>query len=66
MFNEIVTKGLLVRPEFSETLAVKNGRHPIRDSLYPQQFVPNDAYACETANLQLVTGPNMVRVARPF
>lgn len=49
---------LLVRPEFTDTLAIKKGRHPIR-SLCIDSFVPNDTYASMEANLVLITGPNM-------
>ncbi|RIA80970.1 muts domain V-domain-containing protein [Glomus cerebriforme] len=48
-----------VRPEFTDTLAIKNGRNPMRESLYTDTFVPNDTYASSTTNFQLITGPNM-------
>ncbi|KAH8548819.1 muts 4 [Umbelopsis sp. PMI_123] len=48
-----------VRPEFSDTLAIKSGRHPIRERLSCNQFIPNDVFASDTTNFQNVTGPNM-------
>ncbi|KAI8815605.1 muts domain V-domain-containing protein [Fimicolochytrium jonesii] len=48
-----------VRPEFTDTLAIKNGRHPVKESLGIVPFVPNDIFASEAANLQIITGPNM-------
>lgn len=32
----------IVRPEFTDTLAVKNGRHPILDKLSPEPPVANN------------------------
>ncbi|CAG8761797.1 23608_t:CDS:10, partial [Gigaspora rosea] len=48
-----------VRPEFTDTLAIKDGRHPMREFLYTDHFVPNDTYASDATNFQLITGPNM-------
>ncbi|RHZ86046.1 hypothetical protein Glove_55g65 [Diversispora epigaea] len=48
-----------VRPEFTDTLAIKNGRHPMRECLYTDPFIPNDTYANNATNFQLITGPNM-------
>ncbi|KAJ3299721.1 MutS protein msh4 [Borealophlyctis nickersoniae] len=48
-----------VRPEFTDTLAIKSGRHPIRESIHMDTFVPNDTYVSEATNVQIVTGPNM-------
>ncbi|CAB4399973.1 unnamed protein product [Rhizophagus irregularis] len=48
-----------VRPEFTDTLAIKAGRNPMRESLYVDTFVPNDTYASSATNFQLITGPNM-------
>ncbi|CAG8654048.1 7729_t:CDS:10 [Funneliformis mosseae] len=48
-----------VRPEFTDTLAIKAGRHPMRESLYNDTFVPNDTYASSATSFQLITGPNM-------
>ena len=48
-----------VRPEFTETLAIKSGRHPICEHFCIDSFIPNDTYANSTTNFQLITGPNM-------
>ncbi|WWC89183.1 uncharacterized protein L201_004101 [Kwoniella dendrophila CBS 6074] len=49
------------RPEFSDTIAVKAGRHPILDqTLGSGDCVPNDIYAVQGhASFQLIQGPNM-------
>ncbi|KAI8812993.1 muts protein 4 [Cladochytrium replicatum] len=48
-----------VRPEYTGTLAIKSGRHPIRESVYCEAFVPNDTYASDDSSFQVITGPNM-------
>jgi DNA mismatch repair protein MSH4 len=48
-----------VRPEFSDTLAVKAGRHPIKERVSCKPFVPNDIFASDGTNFQIITGPNM-------
>src|SRR5271169_410887 len=47
---------MLVRPEFSDTLAIRKGRYPLMPG---QEFVANDAYASQTCRFQILTGPNM-------
>jgi len=47
---------LAVRPEFSDTLAVRRGRYPV---LPEHEIVPNDAFASQTCRFQIITGPNM-------
>ncbi len=51
-----------VRPEFTDTLAISNGRHPIRESLKNSttESIPNDVYASEESSMFIITGPNMV------
>jgi DNA mismatch repair protein MSH4 len=34
---------VLVRPEFTDTLAIRQGRHPILDKILPESPVPNNA-----------------------
>ena len=46
------------RPELTQTLAIKAGRHPIREK-FPDKFVPNDAYATQQSRFQIITGCNM-------
>ena len=48
------------RPEFTGTLAIKAGRHPVLENIQAAgNFVPNDTYACDGSSFQIVEGPNM-------
>ncbi|CAG8611279.1 2676_t:CDS:10 [Ambispora gerdemannii] len=58
-FAHMCTISNYVRPEFTDTLVIKAGRHPMREALYIEEFVPNDTYASSANNFQLITGPNM-------
>ena len=49
----------VVRPEFTDTLAIKQGRHPILERISGQQPVSNNSYISDAANFVIVTGPNM-------
>jgi DNA mismatch repair protein MSH4 len=49
----------IVRPEFSNTLAVKSGRHPILDSILAFPLISNDVFASLSSSFQFITGPNM-------
>ena len=44
------------RPEFTDTLAIKAGRHPIREKIYRDRFIPNDVYATQQSRFQIITG----------
>ncbi|KZT24709.1 hypothetical protein NEOLEDRAFT_1156682 [Neolentinus lepideus HHB14362 ss-1] len=49
----------ILRPEFTGTLAIKSGRHPVLESVQsPGSLVPNDVYCCEASSFQIVQGPN--------
>nr|XP_042907671.1 mutS protein homolog 4 isoform X3 [Parasteatoda tepidariorum] len=48
-----------VRPNFSNTLAIKNGRHPVVEKVIGTTFVPNDVFLCEEMNFIILTGANM-------
>ncbi|KAG0359943.1 hypothetical protein BG005_011813 [Podila minutissima] len=48
-----------VRPHFTDTMAVKQGRHPIIERLHENASVPNDIYASYAHTFQIITGPNM-------
>ncbi|GJE94158.1 MutS family DNA mismatch repair protein [Phanerochaete sordida] len=49
-----------VRPEFTGTLAIKAGRHPILEGVQAAgTLVPNDVYCCEASSFQIIQGPNM-------
>eukprot|EP01134_Creolimax_fragrantissima_P004626 CFRG4626T1 len=49
-----------VRPEFTDTLVIKDGRHPIIDGLkLHENLISNDAYVSSASNIIIVTGQNM-------
>ncbi|CAN9502162.1 unnamed protein product [Ophioblennius macclurei] len=48
-----------VRPEFTDTLAIKQGRHPVLERIAGQQPVSNNSYISEGSNFVIITGPNM-------
>ena len=50
-----------VRPEFNDQgiVDVKQGRHPILETVSRQQYVPNDIYMDDNYPIQIITGPNM-------
>ena len=48
-----------MRPEFTDTLAIKQGRHPILERIVGQQPVSNNSYISEGSNFVIITGPNM-------
>ncbi|EAU35337.1 hypothetical protein ATEG_04890 [Aspergillus terreus NIH2624] len=48
-----------IRPELTDTLALRSARHPIREKIHTKKFVPNDAYATDTSRFQIITGCNM-------
>ncbi|XP_074517293.1 mutS protein homolog 4 isoform X2 [Sebastes fasciatus] len=48
-----------VRPEFTDTLAIKQGRHPILERMVGQEPVSNNSYISEGSNFVIITGPNM-------
>ncbi|GAA5999909.1 hypothetical protein JCM10207_005967 [Rhodosporidiobolus poonsookiae] len=60
-FADIAGKNEYVRSEWTETLAIKAGRHPLHEQfrMSDGSFVPNDTYASDAASFQLVFGPNM-------
>lgn len=50
-----------VRPEFTGTLAIKGGRHPVLESVQSAgAMVPNDVYCCEASSFQIVQGPKCI------
>lgn len=58
-FAQLVTTRDYVRPELTDVLAIKAGRHPIREKIHSSKFVPNDAYAAQQSRFQIITGCNM-------
>lgn len=55
-FAQLCTLQDYVRPEFTDTLGIKAGRHPIREKIHREHFVPNDVYATQQSRFQIVTG----------
>ncbi|KIY64938.1 hypothetical protein CYLTODRAFT_438032 [Cylindrobasidium torrendii FP15055 ss-10] len=50
----------IIRPEFTGTLAIKAGRHPILETVTSAgMLVPNDVYCDDASSFQLIQGPNM-------
>ncbi|KAL8912148.1 MAG: hypothetical protein Q9171_002782 [Xanthocarpia ochracea] len=58
-FAQLVTVQDYCRPELTDTLAIKSGRHPIREKIQTEKFIPNDAYATQQSRFQIITGCNM-------
>ena len=58
-FAHLVTTQDYVRPQLSDTLAIKAGRHPIREKIQEAKYIPNDVYATQQKRFQIVTGCNM-------
>ncbi|KAJ7418759.1 mutS protein-like protein 4 [Willisornis vidua] len=48
-----------VRPEFTDTLAIKQGWHPILEKIAMGKPVSNNTYLTEGNNFVIITGPNM-------
>ena len=58
-FAQVSTTRDYCRPERTDTLAIKDGRHPVCEAVQNQKFVPNDAYATRQKRFQIITGCNM-------
>ncbi|OOF95865.1 hypothetical protein ASPCADRAFT_405565 [Aspergillus carbonarius ITEM 5010] len=58
-FAQLATSHDYIRPELTDTLAIKSGRHPIREKIHTRKFIPNDAYATQQSRFQIITGCNM-------
>ncbi|KAF9042120.1 muts domain V-domain-containing protein [Panaeolus papilionaceus] len=49
----------IIRPEFTGTLAIKSGRHPILEAMTSVgTLVPNDVYCDDSSSFQIIQGPN--------
>ncbi|TFK28344.1 hypothetical protein FA15DRAFT_678431 [Coprinopsis marcescibilis] len=49
----------ITRPEFTGTLAIKSGRHPILELVQTSgTVVPNDVYCDASSSFQIIQGPN--------
>ncbi|KAJ5178734.1 hypothetical protein N7492_001944 [Penicillium capsulatum] len=58
-FAQLATSHDYIRPELTDTLAIKAGRHPIRERIHTSKYIPNDAYATPQSRFQIITGCNM-------
>ncbi|KAH8431950.1 MutS family protein MSH4 [Aspergillus melleus] len=58
-FAQLASCNDYIRPELTDTLAIKDGRHPIREKIHAKKFIPNDAYATQQSRFQIITGCNM-------
>ncbi|KAJ6011613.1 hypothetical protein N7451_003025 [Penicillium sp. IBT 35674x] len=58
-FAQLSTSYDYIRPELTDTLAIKAGRHPIREQIHASKFIPNDVYATPQTRFQIITGCNM-------
>ncbi|XP_062834207.1 mutS protein homolog 4 isoform X3 [Anolis carolinensis] len=57
-YTEIVDD-IAVRPEFTDTLAIKQGWHPVLEKISLEKPVCNNTYITEGSNVVIITGPNM-------
>ncbi|KAI9850569.1 MAG: MutS protein msh4 [Thelocarpon superellum] len=55
-FGQLVTTKDYVQPELTDTLAVRAGRHPIREKVHTDRYIPNDIYATQQTRFQIITG----------
>ncbi|KZF26841.1 hypothetical protein L228DRAFT_279991 [Xylona heveae TC161] len=55
-FAHISATSDYVRPELTDTLAIKAGRHAIREKIHTERFIPNDVYASQQSRFQIITG----------
>lgn len=58
-FAHLVTIQEYVRPEITDVLAIKSGRHPLHEKILKDKLVPNDTYAAQQSRFQIITGCNM-------
>lgn len=58
-FAQLVTTQEYSKPEIIPTLAIKAGRHPVREKIQHDEYVPNDVYADPSCRFQIITGCNM-------
>ncbi|XP_012516493.1 PREDICTED: mutS protein homolog 4 [Propithecus coquereli] len=58
-FAHACTLSDYVRPEFTDTLAIKQGWHPILEKISVEKPVANNTYITEGSNFLIITGPNM-------
>ena len=65
--NDDLSNAHTVRPEFTGTLAIKTGRHPILGIVKTAgAVVPNDVYCCDSSRFQLIRGPKLSATLAPL
>ncbi|XP_042853536.1 mutS protein homolog 4 isoform X2 [Panthera tigris] len=58
-FAHACTLSDYVRPEFTDTLAIKQGWHPILEKISVEKPIANNTFITEGSNFLIITGPNM-------
>ncbi|KAF2831995.1 DNA mismatch repair protein MutS [Ophiobolus disseminans] len=59
-FAQLVTTNDYSKPpQLTDTLAIQQGRHPIKEKIMRTKFVPNDVYSTQQTRFQIITGCNM-------
>ena len=58
-FAHLVTTYDYCQPELTDVLAIKSGRHPIRERIDKEKYISNDVYAAHQSRFQIITGCNM-------
>ncbi|EPQ62011.1 Bgt-4601 [Blumeria graminis f. sp. tritici] len=58
-FGQLAITNDYIQPEITDCIAIKSARHPIREKVHPEKFVPNDIYASSDKRFQIITGCNM-------
>ncbi|KAF2098960.1 hypothetical protein NA57DRAFT_39496 [Rhizodiscina lignyota] len=58
-FAHLVTSYEYIRPQITDTLGIKAGRHPIKERVQTTKFIPNDVYSSQSTRFQIITGCNM-------
>ncbi|KAL1482315.1 hypothetical protein MTO96_014794 [Rhipicephalus appendiculatus] len=53
---EACTLSDYVRPEFTDTLCIIEGRHPVLEKVGMRTFIPNDTFASSHHNCNVITG----------
>lgn len=58
-FSQLVTVNDYTRPHLTDTLAIQAARHPMKEKIMSNKFIPNDVYATQQTRFQIITGCNM-------
>ncbi|KAK6465224.1 DNA mismatch repair protein MutS [Scheffersomyces coipomensis] len=59
-FSAMISDRSYCAPEISTELQIKNGRHPVLETVLKDKFVPNDYFVSKlTSRFQIITGANM-------